>query len=495
MFKKFAVLLLVLISFVVLIGTVNAGDLGPTTAPPTDPTRIFIQSQGEMTFTVQMSKGTVAVWPPGQEPPLVIDPCENDGYELSISPLWQKFSVDYVIVSSSTGCLSYWNEGDWEEIENGAVLSFGDAEGVCFASCEVTPGDDDDDCTPGDDDDDCTPGDDDDDDGIVEDASVDAYACLPCALDPAAFIVEVENSCNENYWTFKFNVESCDTVCSIDVTFMLDCDLLGDREYGIWELISSDCTGCSWEFLGGEFSKNEECPPECMLSWTLEKPDEYSGDFFCDLMDRTFGVGPKPPTYVIPEPGDNEGEMAPWGDWMIYLGQCNPESGDVMASFDIATQPDDGLEPGDAFYFTLEFENPENICEVDLYLYLKDCSDEKGIWEFLDGAWEEFAGYFEWEAAGALPWRVNGTDYYCRIHVFYPPVGEEPGVPIGDDDDDDDDGVFGVGTDEYFNPASPGGDDDDDSSSGGGGCSIGSSLSPLLLMIPVGWILYRKRQF
>lgn len=193
--------------------------------------------------------------------------------------------------------------------------------------------------------------------------------------------------------------------------------------------------------------------------------------------------------YIEPEPGDNQGEIDGFGDWMIYLGQCNPASGDVMASFDIATKPEDGL-PGseDVFYFTLELENPENICELDLYLYFNNCDYEKGVWEFLDGLWEKLEGSFEWETADTVPWRVNGTDYYCRLHVFYPPLGQEWGTPVGDDDDDDDDNaVFGVGTDDYFDQVSPG-----DEGGGGGGCNAGGFSAGLLLLLAPLMILIRK---
>ena len=476
MLKKFLFLILSLSLGLSLCGVAFA--LDAQTAGPLS----FYASEGDLQVVVKASHPGLAT---GKQPSVEWEPCSDpsDGFHL----VWEdpspgeQWEISEVTVSTMNEADLYKYDGGWgDPVDNPSIFS--ELPEDCFKAEGGIPGDDDDD----------------DDDDIVNSWEVKVGPCDPCPPAPAVEIVPVENPCTDDYWTFKFDVESCDNLCSLEISFDLECDVCDGTEYGIWKLVDPGdppCTPCEWEYIGGVYVKEDigVCEPEyvCTLNWQLTSDDF---DFCCGFEETIFGIGPAAPSYIEPDPGDNEGEIDGWGDWMIYLGQCNPESGDVMASFDIATQPDDGLEPGDAFYFTLEFGNPENICEVDLYLYLKDCSDEKGIWEFLDGAWEEFAGYFEWEAAGVLPWRVNGTDYYCRIHVFYPPVGEEPGVPIGDDDDDDDDGVYGVGTDEYFNPASPGGDDDDDSSSsGGGGCSVGSSLSALLLLIPVGWILYRKR--
>jgi len=408
----------------------------------------------------------------GMKPSVDWVECANpsDGFALNWTNFGDNWDIHGVKVSATNGGDLYVYEQGWEETDNPLILS--EKPGKCFKTIGALP-------------------------GGYRNPSVCGWTVEIVSCDsgdlPELGIMPMDNLCKEDFWVFGVEVNNCSNLCSMDLSFTLDCEICGEEDYELWELISQDSEACNWEILNADFVKEPVYAGgsciigyECYLAW-----ETVSGDAdFSELAGRTFGIGSSSPSYILPEPGvTNSGEIDGLGDWILYLGRCEVQGGSVMGSFQMADKPNDGLPVGDAFYFNVDLENSGNICEVDLYLYLQECDLDKGVWEFTGGSWEKIADH-QWEVAGALPWRIEDTDYECRLHLFYPPPGQETDIPFGDDHDDP---VFGVGRDDYFQPGGAPqetGEEVDDLMNGS--CHVGHyNLVSLLLFLPL-LTLFRK---
>lgn len=445
----------------------------------------FYATEGDLEVVVKASHPGNAT---GKQPSVEWESCsepEDGSHLVWMDPSPQKtWEISEVTVSAKNGADLFKYDGSWGEVDNPSI--FEDFPMDCFKAGGDIPGDDDDD----------------DDDDLVNSWEVQVGACSPCPPFPEADIIPVENPCSEDYWTFTFDVESCDNVCSLDVTFYLECDPCGETEYGIWKLVVEGdyCNPCEWEFIGGDFGKvnvGDECSPdyECILGWELTSVDY---DFCCGFEDTIFGIGP------IPEEGpdfSDEGVITVGEEpdqyivgWTLDLEKCE-DSPDISGTvvFEPLNPDPDYEGDGEAFFFSLDLENPDNICLLDLCLYGQGedgvCSieDEKSLYWFQEAIseWTELEVTYE-----IGDYNVDGETFCERLCVHFPQGGITP------EDLDEFLVVFGVDdgeTDIFIEPEPEPGGDEPPKKSGGGGCNIGSSLWALLLMIPVGWLLCMKR--
>lgn len=381
----------------------------------------FYASQGELEVIVSADLSGSAE---GARPSVEWIPCTDpsDGFALSWTGFGGSWDIGGILISSTNSGDLYVYDDEWIQIQN--PTEYAEWPERCFKRGGTLPGGYRNPSVTG---------------WVVDIASCDSVGI------PQVDIMPLDSPCEQDLWVFRMDMENCSNLCSLDMSFYLDCDICGEEEYEIWELVSGDGAGCSWDLLEGVFDKKSAMIGyECTLNWVLTSQDID----LCELGSQVFGVGSISPSYILPEPGaSNAGEIDGLGDWLLYTGKCDSQGGAVTGSFDIAPKPDDGLPPGDVFYFTVELENPGNICDIDLYLYLEEWDFEKSVWKFSDGLWETMKGRFAWEVAGQLPWRVGNRDYECRLHIFYPSLLNGASILDGDYDED---GVFGVATDEYF---------------------------------------------
>lgn len=422
----------------------------------------FYASQGDLEVIVSADlTGPAEGTRPSIEWISCTDP--SDGSALSWTGFGDSWDIRGIIISATNSGDLYVYEDEWVQIEN--PTEYTEWPEKCFKRGGTLP-------------------------GGYRNPSVTGWTVdvAPCDSGdiPQVAIMPLDNSCNDDFWVFSMDVENCSNLCSLDLTFYLDCDVCEGEEYDIWELLSGDGSDCTWDPLEGVFEKKAAMVGyECTLSWEAASQDLD----LCDLESKVFGVGTMSQSYILPEPGAcNAGDIDGLGDWLLYLGKCDAQGTAILGSFDIAPKPNDGLPPGDVFYFTVELEEPGNICEIDLYLYLDEWDLDKSVWEFLDGEWEKMEGRFAWEVAGPLPWRVGDNEYECRLHIFYPPLLEGASIL---DEGYDEDAVFGVATDEYFQ------EDDSEESEGEvddlmNTCGLGQYGRELLFLVFPMLLLLRK---
>ena len=152
-------------------------------------------------------------------------------------------------------------------------------------------------------------------------------------------------------------------------------------EYEIWTLYRGDGADCSWEPLEGVFEKKAAMIGyECTLSWEATSQDID----LCDLESKVFGVGSMSPSYILPEPGaSNAGKLMVLGTGCSISASVMPREEQSLGPSILPLNRTMVFPPGDVFYFIVELENPGNICEIDLYLYLEECDLDKSVWNFL----------------------------------------------------------------------------------------------------------------
>lgn len=450
MLKKFSLLLIAVFVVTLLSGIALALE------PQTSGALSFYATEGDLQVVVKATHPGLAT---GKQPSVDWEACTDpsDGFELvwmDPSPGTQ-WVISEVTVSAGNEADLYKYDGSWGMVDNPSVFSALPSE--CFKAEGGIPGDDDDD---------------DDDDDIVTGWEVDVESDDPSA---GADIVPVDNPCSEDYFTFSFDIENCENVIALDVTFYLDCDLIGESDYGIWMLTPE--SDCEWEFVGGELEQVEveEGVFECMLTWELTGT-EYD---FCDLGDVIFGVGPAP-EQAEPEviSFDLDGTTI-----TVTLFPCDGVE-EINSSFDVTMIPIDelpnvgldltGVSSDDVSFFAFNFEDPTGICGIQVCWEAEEgetCVDyaDLGVFYFFDGAWEE-------------------------IMVECDDTGEPAVICFALDDPEliqdllgDPDTIFGVGDTDIF--VAPGDDDDDN---GGGGCNVGGFSAGLLLLVAPLMILFRK---
>ncbi|HPI97948.1 MAG TPA: hypothetical protein PLV56_04305, partial [Synergistales bacterium] len=406
----------------------------------------FFASEGDLEVVVKATHPGVAA---GIQPSVSWNACSDpaDGFQL----VWEdpspgtKWEISEVTVSAINEADLYKYEGSWGVVDNPSVFSVLPEE--CFKAEGGIPGDDDDD-----------------DDDIVTGWEVEVESDDPSA---AADIVPVDNPCSEDYFTFSFDIDNCENVIALDVTFYLDCDLIGDVEYGIWMLVPD--SDCEWEFVGGELERVEveEGVFECMLTWELTGT-EYD---FCDLGDVIFGIGPAP-EQAEPEviSFDLDGTTV-----TVTLFPCDGVE-EINSSFDVTMipieeLPDVGLDlsgvaSDDVSFFAFNFEDPTGICGIQVCWEADEgetCEDfaNLGVFYFSDDSWEEIM--VDCDDSGEPAVICFALDDPQLIQDL---LGD-PGT------------IFGVGDAGIFGVA-PG--DDDDDHDGGGGCNVGGFSAGLLLL-------------
>lgn len=482
MLKRSSILILSLLLGIVLCGgafALEAQTYGPLS---------FYASEGDLEVIVKATHPGVAL---GIQPSVEWEHCSNpsDGYHLVWSDPRNVWDISEVTISATNEAELYIYGSMWDPAsENPLVLEVNAVPVDCFKAEGGTPGDDDDD--------------------IVNSWEILSGKCNSCGDEPAVEIVPVENPCTEEYWTFTFDVKNCENLCSMDVIFDMECDVCDGTEYGIWKLLSEGdpCTSCDWEYVGGVYAieETEDCPPEyvCTLNWELTS-DDYD---FCDgFGDIIWGIGP------IPEeegPDFSDEGIIVVGEepdqymvgWTLNMEQCDPESGDISGDvvFEPVNPDPDYTGVDEAFFFSLDLVNPENICSLDLCLYGKGedgvCSleDEKSLFWFQ----EAISEWTELEVTYEVGTFVVGEETFCEMLCVHFPQGDVTPADL-----DDLMVVFGVDdgeTDIFVEPVVPGpeepGDDDTtEKSSGGGGCNVGTSASAILIAIPLLMVLFRKR--
>lgn len=451
----------------------------------------FYSTEGDLEVIVKATHPGNAT---GKQPSVEWTACTDpsDGFYLA----WEdpspqdQWVISEVTVSAVNEANLYKYDGDWDMVDNPSVFSALPSE--CFKAVGGSGNDEDD---------------------IVNSWEILTGKCDPCGDDPAVEIIPVDNPCTEDYWTFKFDVENCENLCSMDVIFDIDCDVCGGTGYGIWKLLSEgdQCTSCDWEYVGGVHSVEEtvECPPEyvCTLTWELTSTDY---NFCCGFEEIIFGIGP------IPEeegPDFSDEGIIVVGEepdqymvgWTLNMEKCE-ESPDIAGSvtFEPVNPDPDYTGDEEAFFFSLDLENPENICSLDLCLYGKGedgvCSleDEKSLFWFQ----EAISEWTELEVTYEVGTFVVGEETFCEmLCVHFPQGGITPAdldefmVIFGVDDGETDIFIEPVvpGPDDPDEPGEPGDDDTTEKSSGGGGCNVGTSASAILIAIPLLMVLFLKR--
>lgn len=460
MFKKISLLLTAIVLIALLTGAGLA--LEPQTIGPLS----FYASQGDLEVVVKATHPGMAT---GKQPSVEWVACTDpsDGFSL----LWtdpspgEKWVVSEVIVSAVNEASLYKYDLSWGLVDNPSSFSVIPVE--CFKAEGGVPGDDDDD-----------------DDDIVTGWGVEVESCDLCGDDPEVDINPVDNPCDEDYFTFSFDIVNCENVCSVNVTFYLDCELLDDNEYGIWELVAEgdSCTPCEWEFLGGTFEKvnlGNECSPDyqCTLSWELTSAD-YD---FCELGDIIFGVGavtePEEPEPVVISK-DVDGTVV-----TITLIPCEVD-GEIDTSFDITLipieeLPDVGLDlaevdSDDVVFFTFEGLDPTGICGISVCFDADEESCEDltalGAFYFYEGIWTQI--FSDCDDSGGVP----VVCFYLDDPLLIQDLLGETGT------------IYGVGDTSIF----VGVGDDDDDHDGGGGCNMGGFSAGLLLLAAPLMLLVRK---
>src|SRR6056297_1137098 len=465
MLKKLSLICIGLLSVTLLFGVAWA-DLETETVGPLS----FFDSEGDLEV---VGKATHPGMATGIQPSVEWVPCGDpeDGFKLQWddpSP-GEKWVISEVKVSAVNESDLYKYDVSWGDVENPSL--FTEIPTDCFKAGGGSP-------TPP------PPPEE-----IVNSWEVEVGACESCPPEPEADVVPVGNTCDEDYWTFSFDIESCDNLCSLDVTFDLDCDLCGEGELGIWELVSQDCEGCTWEFIGGEYVSediSENCEPEyvCTLNWELTSSD-YN---FCELESRVFGIGPAP---ELPDEkvisGDIDGEIG----YEITLTSCPEYEGDlpdltvnVLDTETVAGLPglDQDLLADEGVFFDVEFDpSSDGVCGVEVCFFVNETCEEfsdVGLYYLpVEGeTWVEK----EWTCSES-----TREGFISQVCFSFDATQIE----------DFENNTWGAGPDSLFSQSpSPGPTPDGEEDNGGGGCSVGGfTFSMLFLVIPM--VLLGSKKF